>query len=112
MAPEADLGATSADITRRLSDKILTAFNHAYAVGEVEIARHLRKILERNERDKNGAKSGRQNDDPVQRADMWVAFVESRNQFRKISDKKGVKEQDIEAALLKMKEAYRQWSDG
>ena len=36
---------------RRLSDKILAAFNHAYAVGEIEIASRLREVLARLDND-------------------------------------------------------------
>ena len=32
-------------ITRRLSDKVLAAFNHAYATGEVDVASKLRAVL-------------------------------------------------------------------
>ena len=36
-APAIDCLAPRHEVTRRLSDKILTAFNHAYAIGETEI---------------------------------------------------------------------------
>jgi len=34
----------------RLSDKILAAFNHAYSVGEYEIAKQLKAALVKNEK--------------------------------------------------------------
>ena len=36
---------------RRLSDKILAAFNHAYAAGEIEIASRIRETLARLDKD-------------------------------------------------------------
>ena len=33
-------------ITRRLSDKVLAAFNHAYATGEVDVASKRRAVLQ------------------------------------------------------------------
>ena len=38
------------DVRRRLSDKILAAFNHAYSVGEFEIAKQLKAALANNEK--------------------------------------------------------------
>ena len=38
------------DVRRRLNDKILAAFNHAYSVGEYEIAKQLKAALVKNEK--------------------------------------------------------------
>ena len=38
------------DVRRRLSDKILAAFNHAYSVGEYEIFKQLKAALVKNEK--------------------------------------------------------------
>ena len=51
-----DLGA--GEFNRRLSDKILSAFNHAYAIGAVEIAEKLKTVLKENEHN-SGPLAGR-----------------------------------------------------
>ena len=112
MTSDIDAGEPGADFTRRLSDKILNAFNHAYAVGETDIARHLRRILVRNERGHNGDRARQDGCDAVARADLWVAFVEARNEYRAVSARKRASEKQIDQALQNMKDAYRRWSDG
>ena len=100
---------TAADFTRRLSDKILAAFNHAYAVGEVEMAKHLRKLLEKNETARSAGEDNRAEYDPVRRADLWVAFVEQRNRYHAACEKGRAGAKATDKALEDMKEAYRQW---
>src|SRR5690606_5061814 len=72
------------EFDRRLTDKILAAFNHAYAVGEVEVARRLHTVLalaEGHERGRVLAASGmeRRGNGALAQADLWVAYVEARN---------------------------------
>ena len=65
---------------RRLSDKILAAFNHAYAVGEIEMASRLREILARLDKDQAEGE-GQRRDGAIAlcQADLWIEFVEVRN---------------------------------
>ena len=116
-----DIEPGGADFTPRLSDKILSAFTHAYAAGEIEIARHLRRILESNERARGrcggkaagkGKSNGQSRVDPVARADQWVVFVEARNQYWAVTHRGGAKTADIDQALDRMKDAYRRYSQG
>lgn len=103
---EAQTSLNGKEVPRRLSDKILMAFSHAYAIGEVDVARHLREVLVRHEeRVSGGANRG----DPVHRADMWVAFVDARERYKKFSERAGAGSGKAERALEEMKEAYRQW---
>lgn len=98
-------GMNGAEVSRRLSDKILTAFSHAYAVGEVDIARLLREVLVRHEKrvSRNGTAG-----DPVRRADLWMAFVDARERYRKLSAS-GARSGRAARAREEMKEAYRRW---
>lgn len=97
-------------ITRRLSDKVLAAFNHAYATGEIEVASKLRAVLQVTEskRPKGDKRGGY---DATAHADLWVGFVEARNTYKGLCEKKGVKAPDLNAAQEKMKNAYRAWSE-
>jgi len=96
---------------RRLSDKILAAFNHAYAVGEIEIASRLREVLARL--DKNQAEGeGQRRDGTIAlcQADLWIEFVEARNDYRTVCDKPGADSGIVETSLDAMKDAYQRWS--
>jgi hypothetical protein len=75
---------------RRLSDKILAAFNHdyAYAAGEIEIASRIREMLARLDKDLPEGE-GRRRDGAIAlcQADLWIEFVEVRNDYRTVCDK-------------------------
>jgi len=96
---------------RRLADKVLAAFNHAYAVGAHDVAATLRAVLA----DVEAADAARydQRRNPHQatdQADRWVAFVEARNRYRKaVQDPDGAPD-EVERAMAAMKQAYRSWS--
>jgi hypothetical protein len=109
-APVIDCSAPRHEITRRLSDKILTAFNHAYAIGETEIADKLRDVLAHNEKSSRVEVEQRGNFDPIGRADLWVAFVEARNRYKKVCDIRKPRPGSADKALDTMKDAYRRWS--
>ena len=96
--------------TRRLSDKILSAFNHAYAVGEFEVANLLRGALIAGEAKKGTLVDQRRRHDPLYQADLWVAFVEARNDYRGLCESQNHDVPTADAALSAMKDAYRRWS--
>ncbi len=96
---------------RRLSDILLAAFNHAYAVGERDIAGKLRIMLSEVEERKRPYKTERRDAGPLSQADLWVAFVEARDQYRRLCEAKPDGEPAL-AALEAMKESYRNWSFG
>lgn len=104
--------AGAGDCACRLSDKILQAFNHAYAVGEVDVAASLRRLLEK--RGRRGARDGRDRgaSDPIRRANLWVQFVDSRNRYRAACDNRRGDATATADALEDMKEAYRRWCEG
>ena len=97
------------EITRRLSDKVLAAFNHAYATGEHDIAEQLRRVLKLTE-EKRAGSDRRGTYSALAHADLWVGFIEARNRYNALTGKKSGKG-DVDAALEAMKEAYRAWSD-
>jgi hypothetical protein len=112
IAPETLAGDDFSEATRRLSDKILAAFNHAYAVGETATAQKLRAVLMEHEAEKSVPGDRRGHYDPVNQADLWVAFVESRDRYNTISANKRAGRPRVEKALAEMKNAYQDWSNG
>lgn len=110
LAPDYESVNGSLEITRRLSDKVLAAFNHAYAIGEIEVAKKLRLVLKTTEA-KRPKSDQRTRYDAVVHADLWVAFVDARDSYRHLSQKKGAKPAALEDALVTMKDAYRAWSE-
>jgi hypothetical protein len=98
------------DSRRRLSDKILAAFNHAYAVGEIEVAKKLKVALSANEKKAGPLGDMRHGYDPLGEAELWVAFVEARNTYRATCDARKHDSRAVAEALEAMKEAYRIWS--
>ena len=98
------------EITRRLSDKILSAFNHAYAIGESDIADKLREVLAFNEKSSQVEVEQRGGCDPLGRADLWVAFVEARNRYKKVCNRRGADDDAANKSLETMKDAYQRWS--
>ncbi len=108
--PLTERSAPRHEITRRLSDKILTAFNHAYAIGETEIADKLREVLDCNEKNSRVEVEQRGNFDPIGQADLWVAFVEARNLYKKVCDDRKPPRGAVDKSLEAMKDAYRRWS--
>ena len=97
--------------SRRLSDKVLAAFNHAYAVGEIDVAAKLREILAKLEYDRVLAHSQRQaNPVALSHADLWVEFVEARNDYRVACEDEKLDLADLDRVLDRMKDAYQRWS--
>lgn len=102
---------------RRLTDKILAAFNHAYAVGDLEVARRLHAALaiaEDHERRQVRAADGieRRGADAVDQAGLWVAYVEARNNYQAACKAGGDDGDAARTAFAAMKRAYQRWSDG
>lgn len=110
-----DTGARSGG-GRRLSDKILAAFNHAYAVGETEVAGKLRAALVAAAAPHPGRvrRGGEQRAaaDPLIQAERWIVFVDTRNRYRQLSEALPVDAEAVAEALAAMKSAYKAWSTG
>lgn len=97
---------------RRLSDKILAAFNHAYAVGEIEVAAGLREVLARldNGQDANEEQQRRDGMIALSQADLWIEFVEARNDYRAACEKQDSDPIALDCMLEVMKSTYGRWS--
>ncbi len=95
---------------RRLSDKILAAFSHATAEGAPAVAALLRRALEEAERDLEGTGHPRRLGGALVQADLWVAFVEARDDFRRAYDAAAPDPQELERSRAEMMEAYKRWS--
>ena len=94
---------------RRLSDKILAALNHAYSVGERDVARQLRAALEEVER-KVRSLGIKRRDGALQDAERWTRFVDARDRYREASSDPRFDPGEVGEALDEMKEAFRSWS--
>ena len=95
---------------RRLSDKILAAFSHATAEGAPAVAAVLRRALEEAERDHKDADQQRRMGGALVQADLWVAFVEARDSFRRAFDAAAPDPQELERSRAEMMDAYKRWS--
>jgi hypothetical protein len=95
---------------RRLADKVLAAFNHAYAVGAHDVARSLRDVLASVEAQDPFTVQRRHGHQATEQADHWVVFVEARNDYRRAAQDANTDAGTIERALAAMKDAYRRWS--
>lgn len=110
LAPDYESVNGSLEITRRLSDKVLAAFNHAYAIGETDVATKLKVVLKTTE-SKRPKSDQRTRYDAIVHADLWVNFVDARDGYRHLTQKKGAKPAALDEALVAMKDAYRAWSE-
>ena len=96
---------------RRLTDQILSAFNHAYGMGAVEVAEVLRTALEKAEGLGQAGRRERRAKSVLELAELWVAFVDARDVYNAICADGTVEKAKAEEALTKMKDAYMVWSD-
>lgn len=99
------------DYQRRLTDKILSAFNHAYSIGESEIAEILKTALtlaEHRGREEFPARRGQL---ALTQADAWVDFVAARDHYKALAESSTASQEDLNAALGDMKSRYRLWSE-
>ena len=67
---------------RRLSDKILAAFAHAYEAGERGVAERLRRALEEAEQSAAAAHPERRASTALISADLLIDFVDARNAYK------------------------------
>lgn len=97
---------------RRLTDKILAAFNHAYSVGEFDLAESLRELLIEAEKRGQQQFPGRRPNQAQEQADRWVEFVEARERYREAEQATDI-DPETKAELLKeMRDSYQRWSAG
>ena len=94
---------------QRLTDKILAAFNHAYSIGEADLACDLWDTLVAAE--KVGAReiSGRRPNQALELAALWMTFVDARNRYYTLNEVPEADPRDTGHAFEDMKAAYLQW---
>jgi hypothetical protein len=101
---------------RRLTDKILAAFNHAYAAGDIDVAQRLHAALalaeDHQQRLRPPAGGERRGGGAIDQAGLWVAYVEARNSYHEACRRDGEGGEEAHAAAEAMKRAYRRWSEG
>jgi hypothetical protein len=97
------------EYTRRLADKILSAFNHAYAAGEHDIARDLRAALAKLDKRVRTAGPKPRAQSVLDEADRWVAFVQARDRYKGLSGDAGADPSAVGRALAEMKNAFKLW---
>lgn len=95
---------------RRLTDKILAAFNHAYAVGEFDIAQRLRSALAAAEEKTDLQQPERRARAASEQATLWVAYVEARNAYQAAKARGGPEDAGLLSAAQAMTEAFKHWS--
>ena len=113
--PVIDLGQSGSvlgklEYDQRLSDKVLSAFNHAYASGAHKVADRLRNVLADVERRERG-EHDRRSKGVVSQADLWIGFIEARNGYNALVGSDDSPPKKVEVALDSMKEAYQEWAD-
>ncbi len=94
---------------RRLTDKVLAAFNHAYAMGEMELARSLWECLVAAEKLGQQQHQRRRPNQALDLAAEWVAFVDARDRYREVSRLPQTKGEDASDAFRMMRDAYQSW---
>jgi hypothetical protein len=104
---------------RRLTDKILAAFNHAYAMGEMDLARNLWECLVQAEKLGQVAHTRRRPNQALDLAAEWVAFVDARDRYREVSrapqshaqspSQSQSPSEDASDAFRNMRDAYQSW---
>jgi hypothetical protein len=99
------------EYNRRLSDKILAAFNHAYASGEEGVAGRLKELLATLEEQAARKYPQRRGHSALVDAERWMAFVEARNRYREICESADAEPAALAQALNVMKIAYKLWSN-
>lgn len=107
--PLVELGVPHSN--RRLSDKLLAAFNHAYAIGEADMATRLRSLLLEIETawPRPAGPAERRRTGAVEQADLWVDFVDARERYLRACDD-GWDQGRRDAARARMTEAHRRWA--
>lgn len=97
--------------SRRLTDKILAAFNHAYSLGEKPIAEQLRAALAvAEEQALLGGGKDRRGTTAVAQAELWAAFVDARDAYNAFCEERPLEPEQAKAAYDKMEQAFRDWS--
>ena len=105
-------GSEAQAYNRRLADKILSAFNHAYAIGASGIADALRQALIEAQERAPEPTSDRRGGDYLEQAGLWVCFVDARNAYNDALASGEAAPEEVQRLLASMRAAYQRWSEG
>ena len=98
--------------SRRITDKVLAAFNHAYVLEEIELAQKLWEALVLAEEVSLRQHSRRRPNQAIELAERWVELVDSRSKYQKLSkDPALAASPEAEEAYADMRMAYRAWME-
>ena len=94
---------------QRLTDKILAAFTHSYALDEIELATELWAALELAERVSERENSRRVPNQALRLAQYWIKLVDAKRRYHDAMSIAGGREGEADQALQEMKAAYQAW---
>lgn len=98
--------------SRRITDKVLAAFNHAYVLEEIELAQKLWEALVLAEEVSLRQHSRRRPNQAIELAERWVELVDARSRYQKLSkDPVTAATPEAEEAYADMRIAYRAWME-
>lgn len=105
---------------RRLSDKILAAYNHAYAIGELELADRIWNLLKRTEEKEandfarwNAKRFGtrrQRTSSALHQAALWKEYVDCRTKYQTITLRPEITAESAEEAKVALKHSYAMWT--
>jgi hypothetical protein len=98
--------------SRRITDKVLAAFNHAYVLEEIELAQKLWEALVLAEEASLRQHSRRRPNQSIELAEKWVGLVDARQKHQKIAkDPAQSATPEADEAYADMRMAYRAWME-
>ena len=98
--------------SRRITDKVLAAFNHAYVLEEIELAQKLWDALVLAEEASLRQHSRRRPNQAIELAEKWVALVDARHRHQKFAKDPALSSTpEAEDAYADMRMAYRAWME-
>lgn len=97
---------------RRITDKVLAAFNHAYVLDELELAQKLWEALILAEEASLRQDTRRAPNQAIALAERWVKLVDARRKHQQMAaDPKLASTPEAEDAHRHMRESYRAWME-
>lgn len=113
------LGYGSPKFDRRLSDKVLAAHNHAYAIGERDLADRLLELLKRTEDDERAAVARRnqslaasrrqRQSSAVNQAALWRAYMDALDTYDTLVIQMKISTERLDAAKALVKRSLARW---
>ena len=93
--------------SRRLTDKVLGAFTHAYALGVQEVSDNLLSMLNEAHGESTGPVPRRHH--PANQASLWVSFVDARRDYESLLNASNADPVELEQARNRMVGIFKHW---